>query len=175
MNTKYQETYQSNTLAEKIEYILGMEQKAKAIPTGIKMGALTAALMTLYFIIFTGLSFKYFLLAHLAKLFVIGMVMFTGFYLFRHVNHRMTFLQGLKLATTNSLIAAFSLMMMEILLSSFGSTLQLQPQMYAQLEVSPILLSFVSFIEVMAFGMISGIACILFFTKRKGIRQLKMK
>ncbi len=98
MNTEYQKEYQpnKNNTTEKTESILGMDGNPKAIPTGIKMGLITALLIGVYFIIFTGLTFKYFLLAHLARLFVIGLIMFIGFYLFRHTNSRMTFFQGLK-------------------------------------------------------------------------------
>lgn len=161
-----------NTLAEKIEDAMGFRSKVQSVSLGIKLGVLTAVLMALYFFIFKMFSFDNYVFIHLSKFFVIGAIMFLGFVLFKPRKQQPSFYQGVKLAGVITFAAAISFLSLQLLFVLIGSPAYLEPEMYGQaigggadIDMTISFMMFISFLEILIYGMISGIGNILYFTR----------
>ena len=160
------------TLAERIEDAMGFRSKVQSISLGIKLGILTAVLTAFYFFLFSTVSFDNYILVHLSKFFVIAAIMFTGFILFKPRRNQPTFAQGARLAGTITVVAAISFLALQSLFAVMGSPAYLEPELYGKALSEGVdsgtisySMAFISFIEVVIYGLISSIACLLYFTR----------
>ncbi len=160
------------TLAEKIEDAMGFRSKVQYISLGIKLGVLTAVLTALYFFIFKMVTFDNYIFIHLSKFFVIGAIMFLGFILFKPRKKHPSFYQGVRLAGTITVSAAISFLLLQVFLTVVGGPAYLEPELFGQAiaegadrTMIAYVMFLISFIEVVIYGMIAGIASILYFTR----------
>ncbi|MEZ4883150.1 MAG: hypothetical protein R3E32_00345 [Chitinophagales bacterium] len=171
MNQQINKTNVPNTLAEKIEDAMGFRSKVQSISLGIKLGVLTAALTALYFFFFKMVSFDNYVLVHLSKFFIIGGIMAIGFILFKPRKEQPSFAQGVRLAGTITLAAAVSFLLLQVFLALIGSPAYFEPEMSGRAMVEgadnsmvAYMMFVISLLEVVIYGMIAGIASILYFT-----------
>lgn len=173
MNNQHKKTYsEPNSIAESIEDAMGFRSKTKSISLGIKLGILTAVLTALYFFIFKMVSFDSYILVYISKFFVVGGIMTLGFLLFKPTNQRPTFMQGLRLSGTITVSAAISFLLLQAFMALIGSPAYFEPELYQKvanegtsMSIIGYMIFLISFIEVVIYGMIAGIANILYFTR----------